>query len=263
MALGLGLGLGHRRPGGWRPGSQFANGEQGFVLGVASAQLYQDSDGTIPVTAVGQPVGKVQDLSGNGNALIQPTATNRPTLQRDESGLLCLDFDGSTSWMYMPELDMSASSAVTVCAGIYREALSAVQVYAELSANTNNNNGAFYMSAPQTSNNVGGLVKGTTSATLAVAETAPDKWVVTVQGNLAAASGTTASLRVNGATGTTSSTVLGGGTFGKYPFYVGARGGSSLWFAGRLYGLVVRGALSSAGEIAQVESWMNRNTGAY
>ena len=44
--------------------------------------LYQDSAGTTPCTAVGDPIGKVLDTSGRGNHLTQATSTKRPTLGR-------------------------------------------------------------------------------------------------------------------------------------------------------------------------------------
>lgn len=41
--------------------------------------LFQDSAGTTPVTAAGQPVGRISDKSGNGNHATQATAAARPT----------------------------------------------------------------------------------------------------------------------------------------------------------------------------------------
>lgn len=55
--------------------------------------LFQDSAGTIPVTAAGQPVGRMLDKSGNGFHALQPTAAYCPTLQI-ESGRPYLQFDG-------------------------------------------------------------------------------------------------------------------------------------------------------------------------
>ena len=55
--------------------------------------LFQDSAGTIPVTASGQPVGRMLDKSGNGFHALQPTAAYRPTLQI-EDGRPYLQFDG-------------------------------------------------------------------------------------------------------------------------------------------------------------------------
>ncbi|MDR0182409.1 hypothetical protein [Lysobacter arvi] len=55
--------------------------------------LFQDAAGTIPVTRVGQPVGKVLDKSGCGWHLTQATATRRPVLQQDARGRRYLKFD--------------------------------------------------------------------------------------------------------------------------------------------------------------------------
>lgn len=41
--------------------------------------LFQDSAGTTPVTAAGQPVGRMLDKSGRGNHATQATSTQRPT----------------------------------------------------------------------------------------------------------------------------------------------------------------------------------------
>jgi hypothetical protein len=52
------------------------------------ASLWQNSAGTTPVTAYGDPVGKVDDASGKGNHLIQATSSRRPTYaRRPKSGI--------------------------------------------------------------------------------------------------------------------------------------------------------------------------------
>lgn len=48
--------------------------------------LYQDSAATTPVTAIGDPVGKMLDISGNGNHATQATAGARPTYARQPKG---------------------------------------------------------------------------------------------------------------------------------------------------------------------------------
>lgn len=56
--------------------------------------LFQDSAGTTPVTASGDPVGKMLDKSGNGFHLTQATAGNRPTYTVS-GALKFLLFDGT------------------------------------------------------------------------------------------------------------------------------------------------------------------------
>jgi hypothetical protein len=48
--------------------------------------MAQDSAGTIPVTAIGQPVGFQYDISGNGNHRRQTTSAKRPTFARVPRG---------------------------------------------------------------------------------------------------------------------------------------------------------------------------------
>jgi len=57
------------------------------------SSLWQDAAGTIPVTADGDPVGRVDDLSGSGDYLYQTTAASRPTFHT-AAGLFWLAFDG-------------------------------------------------------------------------------------------------------------------------------------------------------------------------
>lgn len=56
----------------------FAQGQQGFWLPFTDfASLSQDSAGTLPYTALEQPVGRVLDRSGRGNHASQATSTAR------------------------------------------------------------------------------------------------------------------------------------------------------------------------------------------
>jgi len=75
------------------PRSLFSAGEQGIWLDPSDfSTLFQDAAGTTPVTAVGQPVGKILDKSGRGNHATQSTGASRPTLQQDSNGLYYLSF---------------------------------------------------------------------------------------------------------------------------------------------------------------------------
>ena len=57
----------------------FGSGEQGLWCDPSDkSTLFQDAAGTIPVTAVEQPVGKMLDKSGRGNHATQVTSANRP-----------------------------------------------------------------------------------------------------------------------------------------------------------------------------------------
>lgn len=77
------------------PLSLFGQGQAGAWYDPSDlSTLFQDSAGTTPVTAHGQPVGRINDKSGNGNHLTQATAGRRPLYQDDSSGKYLL-FDGT------------------------------------------------------------------------------------------------------------------------------------------------------------------------
>ena len=56
---------------------------------------------------------------------------------------------------------------------------------------------------------------------------------------------------------------IGSGNFGNYPMYLGSRAGNGLFFNGRMYSVIVRGAASTAAEITDAEKYVNSKTGAY
>ena len=61
----------------------FGSGEPGAWYDPSDmSTLFQDSAGTVPVTAVEQPVGRMLDKSGRGNHATQATTTKRPVLSR-------------------------------------------------------------------------------------------------------------------------------------------------------------------------------------
>lgn len=84
----------------WSPARLFATGEEGAWYDPSDlATLFQDSAGTTPVTAVGQPVGLILDKSGNGNHASQSTSTARPLLSARVNLLTATeDFTAGANW---------------------------------------------------------------------------------------------------------------------------------------------------------------------
>ena len=61
----------------------FANSEQGFWYDPSDmGTMFQDAAGTVPVTAVGQPVGLIRDKSGRNNHAYQTTSAARPVFRQ-------------------------------------------------------------------------------------------------------------------------------------------------------------------------------------
>ena len=71
----------------------YPGAEIGAYYEVHPDHLSQDSAGTTPVTADSQPVGRMLDLSGNGNHITQADAARRP-LYRTDGTFYWLQFDG-------------------------------------------------------------------------------------------------------------------------------------------------------------------------
>jgi hypothetical protein len=81
------------------PTSLFTNGESGAWYDPSDlSTLFQDSAGTTPVTADGDPVGLMLDKSGNGNHASQSVSASRP-VYRTDGVLHWLSFDGVDDWM--------------------------------------------------------------------------------------------------------------------------------------------------------------------
>ena len=77
----------------------FAQGQQGFWFPFTDfASLSQDSAGTLPYTALEQPVGRVLDSSGRGNHASQVTSTARGAVGARGNALL--NTDNPAAWGY-------------------------------------------------------------------------------------------------------------------------------------------------------------------
>lgn len=224
--------------------------------------LYQDSAGTTPVTAVGDPVGLMLDKSGNGFHASQSVSINRPTLEQDADGKYYLEFNGTNSRMTTSAIDLSGTNKITLIAGVSKVSDAASGIIAEFSANATTNNGAFYLLASNGSAaNYRVLVKGVNTASSTPTVAAPDVSVFS----------TTATLSVSGAflvrrdaaQITNSAFDFGVGNFGNHQLFIGHRSGGSLHFNGGLYGFILRAADSTLAEIQNAEKYMNLKSGSY
>jgi len=242
--------------------SLFASGEQGAWYDPSDfSTLYQDAAGTTPVTAVGQPVGKILDKSGRGNHATQTTSASRPTLQQDSNGLYYLSFDGTDDGMATPSINFTGTDKMTVWAGVRKLSDAATGIIAELSTNSDSTNGTFTLAASVGGNNYYTQSRGTVrSVQNATGYVAPNSAVLVAEAKI---STDTLRLHVNNAAPRSSATDQGTGNYGNYPLYIGRRGGTSLPFNGRIYQLIIRGAASSDGQIAAGEAWCNSKTRAY
>jgi hypothetical protein len=160
-------------------------------------------------------------------------------------------------------LDTSlAPDKVTLCAGVRKLSDSATGVVMELSATSASNNGSFAVWAPGTAaNNYQVRSAGTTDSNfIQSGYSAPITNVLLMVGNISAP---LLGLFVNGTSVNTQTTSQGTGNYRNYPLYIGSRAGTSLFFGGRLYGSVGRGALNNDQQNAALTAYLNTKTRAF
>jgi len=146
----------------------------------------------------------------------------------------------------------------------------AIGILYELSSNTNANNGTFN-AAPSYSGSGSATgaywsfqSKGTLISGVVSPATFPAPQTV-VHSQLADISGDLATLRVNGTQVGQSTADQGTGNFLAYPLYVCSRAGTSLFFNGQLYSLILRFSAANldAATITATETWVNGKTRAF
>lgn len=107
------------------PADLFSSGEDGAWYDPSDlSTLWKDTAGTTPVTSDGDAVARIDDKSGNGYHLIQPTLANRPIYKTDGS-YHWLSFSGS-EWMYVGHAIGSLSSSFVVAVAAKSNAASSV-----------------------------------------------------------------------------------------------------------------------------------------
>jgi hypothetical protein len=247
----------------------FSAGEQGGWWDPSDfSTMYQDSAGTTPVTAVGQPVGRILDKSGRGNHRTQATAASRPTLRQDASGYYYLEYDGVDDSMATGSVDFSGTDKMTVFAGINKASdVSGFGMIVEIGDRSAGLAGSFSLTGPETAGTATFLAvaEGATGSASVIPTgfAAPISRVITVSANLGGVSAADQiAFRANGVAAGTAAGDSGGGNFGSArPMYFGRRGGSTLPFNGREYQTIIRGAASTAAQIAQAERFVGSRMG--
>lgn len=173
-----------------------------------------------------------------------------------------LFFDGTDDWLQTGNINFSATDKLSVFVGVRKLSDEALRFLAELSASSTSNTGTFALVAPTGA--VGDYAfrsRGSTSPAIApTAESYPAP-ITNILTGLGDISSDLMVLRVNGSQSSTQTADQGTGTFGNYPLYIGRRGGTTSGFVGRLYSLIIRGALTSSPHLDEAERWVASKTG--
>ena len=110
------------------PQHLFIDKEKGFVAGpYDTSTLFQNSDGTTPVTANGDPIGLVLDKTGNNYNLTQTVSASRPKLLNggivfdkvDDALILTVPAGGITGTLFLATTRGTASYGVSMPAGVW------------------------------------------------------------------------------------------------------------------------------------------------
>jgi len=250
------------------PSDLFAASEKGVWYDPGDiTTLFQDTAGTIPVTASGQTVALMKDKSGNGIDATQSDATKRPTFNiYPDTDYGYLNFDGTNDFMVTGSLTFAATSVSTMTATVGVQVdtgATGSRIVIELGTDTSTSNGSFYITAPSTGGDHSFGLRGDAFIAAVVANVTPSDDILTAVLDI---SQSTKELELiprlngvvkSGAAITWSGAVSAGtGTFGTKAMYIGARAGTSLFFKGKFYGAVVRGATSTAPQITATEAWV-------
>lgn len=253
---------------GYSPTSLFSSGEVGAWYDPSDlTTMFQDSAGTTPVTADGQPVGKILDKSGRGNHATQATAAKRP-LYKTNGTEHWLQFDGVDDVVTTAtNVDFTATDKMTIFSG------------ARIAGTTNQNPVSVGSSGAGRANlvflsGVSPYARSELDASSAGYMTTPSPGAAPVSVTntvlLDIAGATTydeIKLRQNGALGTQSpiSGPAGTGNFASAPISVGDTNNISPVFPlnGNIYSMIVLGRTATTQEITDTETWVNSRTGAF
>jgi hypothetical protein len=257
-----------------QPNRLFAAGEQGVWFDPSDfSTLFQDSAGTTPVTAVGQPVGLMLDKSGRGNHATQATAGKRPILEVDTSGRYYLKGDSTAGRTMLTSTVTPGIDKAQVFAGVRKLSDAAFQTIV--------NNGD-----PNTTQ-----FRFAVGSSTALNDALRRTWAFSTRGNaneqLLKALGLHAAPQTavlcglfDNAQATNSNKVLarrngvqeapfgeqgvfvGTGNYVAAPIGLFAYGGTANYFTGHIYGLIVRfGPNLNAVTIMEMERYMAGKTG--
>ena len=174
-----------------------------------------------------------------------------------------LRFDGVDDRMATAAIGFT-SDKMTVWAGVRKLTDAAVGVICETGATVGPNGGNFVIHTQTAPVGYRIAVAGSAGAAFLSNDvsifTSPISNVIS--GSMDIAAPTALPTRVNGVSPTsTVAGTMGSGTFTPQSLNIGSRTGPSLFFSGNLYSLIVRGAASSAAEIAVTERYVANKTG--
>lgn len=253
------------------PADLFQASERGIWIDPQDlSTMFQDTAGTVPVTAAGQKVARINDKSGNGNHLTQSTSGNQPYLRHDGSHYY-LELVGSTpTYLLAPNTNQLAprtNSMLMAVATRYTSPTTSQYIAARSLQGPGANR--YWMSQGVTGDNAS-FNYASSSGDIAVPTMSNGSGANTVVSGTVDRSAGSAVVRVNSVSGAPASfspdTATDRNTayrfiVGVYPNASDTGVASGTGATGRLYGLVLRFAPIDDVLRSDLEWWMGQQCG--
>lgn len=240
----------------------FASGEEGVVYDIHPSRLWQDSARTVAVTADGQPVGCIDDESGNANHALQVASGKRP-LYRTDGTLHWLVGDGINDWLATAAIDLTGQTIVHAWVGTERGAATSVQQIFAFGDNPIVTPGAFGLYRNSATNDIFVGCRGSTG-TQSTGYTAgiTGASVVHARFDLDAALPDVFEVENNGeAQALTLGAGDAAGGLGNLPLYIISNGLEGFVSSDKFFGLVVRAGDATALENEAATALMAQRSG--
>lgn len=256
--VGVALGTLYR----FDPSLLFAAGEQGGWYDPNDlSTLFQDSAGTVPVTAAGQPVGRMLDKSGRGNHVSFGDGANRPMLRSNiVTGYFYLETDGADDFGVTAPVDFTGTNKMSVFTGIRKLSDASTGVVVELGPVVGTTDFALFAPAGGGANSFRWQPQSGAVNQIEVGNTipAPVSVVLSCEVDKAINYGRMyiSGLQVAPPVGFSVS-----GVFSNRSLYLFRRAGTSLPAVVHFYGLVIVSRLCTDTERRNVERLLARHTG--
>jgi hypothetical protein len=230
------------KSGAWSPVRMFSQGEKGAWYDASDfSTMFQDSAGTTPVTAVGQPVGLIRDKSGNGNHLLQAVAAKRPVLEQVGSGFALRFTAANLSSMSTAGMVVTGGVDVFTCVGQRRATNAALGVMFESSSAYAANPGSWRITSPNSAANNAGFATNNTNAVTVVSTGILNNVNYALSGRVKAVGAPTViSTKTDKNNWVDTVADVGASNYGNFILFVGARNNVSSYFNGHLFSTIIR-----------------------
>lgn len=251
--------------------AMFTGTRRGAIYSITMSNCFQDAAGTQPVTALGQYVMRLNDVSGNGMHLTQ-TDPALAYVYTEYEGKPAIQRRNSSSFLRQSTFNMGGALQATVSVGARKTLASngteAYGVILGLSNDVAMIDGSFEVShsamgADASRRTWSTALRGATYSvgSVGIYAGADTKIVTSVFDFNRTARTEKMRFRLDRSDVTmifSDANTVGSVPFGNYPLYLGSRGGTSSFFNGYFFGGVIAAWATSTTELNTIETFINQ-----